>query len=267
MADPSDAHAMDEVGGFTGSPIVLRLARESEIEHALSRVYARPGGPLSPPPTPPGAPKDTRPPSGAASSIEEALSVEIEVDLVDEEESSSAAPSRPSQSGREPPAPPPSTSLDLPSALEQIRGASSRDAVIDLAVRAMAAFCRRAAFFIVRKGNVEGWQASGEGLVRSQIKKLWIPVTSASVFKDAMEGDGVTVAPLYDSTANRILAAAIGPRPAEVLLAVIRVQGRALGFLYGDTFTLSAAQTARIESLQAAVADAFERVLLGDKHK
>lgn len=152
--------------------------------------------------------------------------------------------------------------------LGELRSATSRDAVARVVTQAMLTAADRAAFFVVKRGVVQGWEgatvptAKAPGLSREALHNLWIPVTSASVFRAAAEQQSASVYTLSDSTADSILAAALGQRPERIVLAPVQVRSHLVAFLYADTIADDVQAVARAEDLAAAAAEALERLIV-----
>ena len=122
----------------------------------------------------------------------------------------------------------------------ELRQAGDRDAIGRIVVKGMIAMSERAAFFVVKRGVVQGWEGAtvesseAPGLSRDALRNLWIPVTAQSVFKVARDDGEIYVGALSNSTADSIISAALGGRPALVLLAPMEVRGHTVAFLYAD---------------------------------
>jgi|LNFM01.1.fsa_nt_gb hypothetical protein len=154
--------------------------------------------------------------------------------------------------------------------LGELKVAEDRDAIARVCVKALSLVGERAVFFVVKKGVVQGWDgacanASLAGLSKEALQNLWIPITSRSVFRTCVEGSGRFEGALTDSSADSIIAAALGGRPSRVVVAAIEVRGRVVAFLYVDNADDVDAARARVGELCAAAADAFERLLLSTR--
>ncbi len=154
--------------------------------------------------------------------------------------------------------------------LAELSHAEDRDAIARMCVKALALVGERAVFFVVKKGVVQGWDGAAAtvslaGLSREALQNLWIPITARSVFREAQERRGRYEGPLTDSSADSILAAAIGGRPTSVLLTAIEVRGRIVAFLYVDNPEDIDGARDRLAELSSAAANALERVLLSQR--
>ena len=152
---------------------------------------------------------------------------------------------------------------DLPTLLARLRRSTDRDEVISLAVAAVATTCRRAALFVVKKSVAQGWDARGEGVAAGAIRNVWIPVSSPSVLRQAATSLEPFVGPVEDTIANGILMAALGRRADRVGVWPVVVRDRAVAILYADGF--DPAGLGRVDEIVHELAQAFERIILGDK--
>jgi hypothetical protein len=150
--------------------------------------------------------------------------------------------------------------------LGELRQADDRDTVARLAVRGMLSAARRVAFFVVKRGVVQGWEGATTetgvqaGFAREALRNLWIPVTSHGVFRKTSEEGRLFVGSLSESTADSILAAALGGHPDPVLLAPMAVRGHSVAFLYADGLHDAKNARARAAEICEAALEALERI-------
>jgi hypothetical protein len=154
--------------------------------------------------------------------------------------------------------------------LAELAQVDDRDAIARVCVKALALVGERAVFFVVKKGVVQGWDgaaatASLPGLSREALRNLWIPITARSVFREAQERGGRYEGPLTDSSADHILAAALGGRPSMVLLSAIEIRGRTVAFVYVDNPEDVDGARERLIALASAAASALERIILAQQ--
>jgi hypothetical protein len=163
------------------------------------------------------------------------------------------------------------SAVDLPrealQPLAEMKTAEDYDAIARACVRALALVGERAVFFVVKKGVVQGWDGASvgsaiAGLSREALQNLWIPITARSIFREATSQQGVFSGPLSDSSADTIISAAIGGRPAHVIVASVEVRGRVVAFLYVDNPEHVDNARYRVTELTTAAAAAIERLLL-----
>jgi hypothetical protein len=134
------------------------------------------------------------------------------------------------------PTAPVKAALDPATAGTRIDAAVSRDEIVE----AFLAFChryfRRVIFFIVREPWVLGWNAAGEGIERSLISSLRVPLDQPSVFQTVTRDKSVFVGRFGAEEENQRFLAAIGKRPqTNAALFPIVVKGRAVNLIYGDS--------------------------------
>ena len=151
--------------------------------------------------------------------------------------------------------------------LSELNAATDRDQVARICVEALTSLADRAAFFVVKKGVIQGWDGASAspslaGISKEALRNLWIPQTTRSVFRSAIESGGTFVGQLSESSADSILAATLGGRPMDVIVTVIEVRSRVVGFLYADPYADSEELSFRMRELGSAAAAALERWLL-----
>ncbi len=151
--------------------------------------------------------------------------------------------------------------------LAELRKADDRDTVARLATRGMLSAARRAAFFVVKRGVVQGWEGAttetqgSSGFAREALRNLWIPITSQGVFRKTSEEGRLYVGSLGESTADSILAAALGGRPDPVLLHPIVVRGHCVAFLYADNLLEPKGARGRAEEIATLAVETLERLV------
>src|SRR5262249_9089987 len=84
--------------------------------------------------------------------------------------------------------PTPGVPKDALYTLAELRASEDRDTIGRIAAKGMLAVAQRAAFFVVKRGVVQGWEGatvetvSAPGFSREALRNLWIPVTSTGAF-------------------------------------------------------------------------------------
>lgn len=152
-------------------------------------------------------------------------------------------------------------------ALAELSTATDRDTIARAAARGMTTEAERAAFFVLKKNVVQGWEGAAPdgpgsaGMSREALRNLWIPVTAPSVFRLVHESRKSYLGALSDSTADSILAAAMGGRPDRVLLSPIEVRRHVVAFLYADALRDPEEARRRMGELVDAASEAFARWL------
>ena len=238
--------AYGELSGVSPQIPALGVARADVAVPRMNhkpRILNVPGGTIGGVPTAPTAPPLDGSPNG---------DLEVPIPLAQKR------PRRPVQMAAAP------TSLpdDALHVIADLRQAEDRDTVARLASRGMLSAAKRAAFFVVKRGVVQGWEGATTettvqpGLAREALRNLWIPVTSHGVFRKTR----VFVGSLSESTADSILAAALGSHPDPVLIAPMMVRGHCVAFLYADTLLDEKSARERASELAGAALEALERL-------
>jgi hypothetical protein len=166
------------------------------------------------------------------------------------------APEPPRVSGSSP-------SDDLDALLTAIRGAATRDEAVRLGCEASAPVGRCAVFLALKRDVLQGREVSGAGVSRAAVQRLWLPVKSASVFRDPVSNGTRYLGPYGTSSADGIFQAAIGSRGGNVLVLPVLVAGKAVAVLCTDGLHDGGGE--RIERIAQALGEAFERLILSKK--
>jgi hypothetical protein len=157
-----------------------------------------------------------------------------------------------------------SAASDAPDALlAAIRAASSRDDAVRLGCEAAAPAGRCAVFLGLKRDVLQGREASGGGVSRAAAQRLWIPVKSASIFRDAISSGTPHLGSYGTSSADGIFQAAIGSRGGGVVVQPVLVAGKAVAVLCVDG--LHEGGATRVERVAGALGEAFERLILSKK--
>jgi hypothetical protein len=148
--------------------------------------------------------------------------------------------------------------------LARLRAASHRDAIAQAVLDYVAVLMRRAAFFVMKKSILIGFESRGADLEVALVKKLVINVEAPSLFRDVIASRLPYRGPLPETPANRAFAHAIGGVSQEVLVMPIAVRDRIIAVLFAD----GAAQPLPDAALHATVREAglaYERLILESK--
>lgn len=368
MADPSDTHAIDEIGFFTGSFVMRAVAAPTAVAWALYHYYgittmllpklaAKPGaGPrahsaaattlvsdeipaVRPPPASGQRPAARAPsdspmqvidtPSGAAVVVDRPRTRDYPVPnepkvivSMDEEPAAPPPPAKPTpppvaapvpapplpapplpaaalrkkqpamiiedQFGDDtplpepmplgitgpvertapepplPPAPSPEVLAALHSALDALRVAPDRDAVSAALVGYLGRLFKRAAFFVVRKGELAGWLGHGGGLHPDELRRAVLKLDRPSTFRDILETRLPFRGPITDASSRDFLIDALGWAPETVLIVPLVLRDRVIGLLYGDD-ELEPAPDEHVVELERAGSAALETILAAKK--
>jgi hypothetical protein len=153
---------------------------------------------------------------------------------------------------------------------EFIRGitrAESRDEAVQVSLSYMASYCRRAAFFVLKRGVVEGFDALGPNLSLEQVRSIWIPLSSRSSLCEAVASKSVRVGSIGDTRVDAIFCAALGGRKGDSLIVPVVLGPRVVAVLYGDDLRDTPPPLADVESVAQALGEALGRVVVQDKKR
>lgn len=145
--------------------------------------------------------------------------------------------------------------------------ASDLDGVADAGLALARAHVEAAGLLLVRDGQVIGFRASGEG-ISAQIGTVSMPIETPSLFAlPAVRQTPFHGRPPSDGIDGRLMEAIERAHVEEVLVQPICIRGRVVNLLYADNggSPLSDAQVAALHSLCAAIAGAYERLILAGK--
>ncbi|MCL4557108.1 MAG: hypothetical protein M1491_00465 [Deltaproteobacteria bacterium] len=120
-------------------------------------------------------------------------------------------------------------------AMSMLSMSGSRDDIASVVLGHALSVFRRAALFIIYKGIAMGWEGAGEGVKRSTIKQLVIPLDQASVFKFVRDTGAYFVGPAQDNELDRDFFFLLGGRPPRTVVIIpIHFRGSLVQMLYGD---------------------------------
>jgi len=162
-------------------------------------------------------------------------------------------------------APPAGSLPDVGPVLAAIRGAASRDEAVRLACEGALPACRSVVFLALKRDVLQGRDAVGGGVSREAIYNLWIPVTSASVFREAITSGTAHFGAYGTTAADGIYKAAIGSIGGDALVQPVVVAGKPVAVLCGDDLRYGSRGRQRVEALALALGDAFERLIVSKK--
>lgn len=148
--------------------------------------------------------------------------------------------------------------------LAQLRAARERDEIVAAILDYVALMMRRAAFFVMKKSILIGYDSRGSDIDAAMVKRLVINVEAPSLFRDVIASRLPYRGPLPETPANRAFAHALGGVSPEVLLMPVAVRDRVIAVLFAD----GAAQPLPDAALHATVREAglgYERLILESK--
>ncbi len=243
MADPSDNHAVDELGFFADKYILRAVASESAVRAAIETHYkvklrVLPAGAagktavIAEEPLP-----LTKVKQAAAPKAEEAPILLTKT--IVPANGSVAAPSPP---------------------LEALRAASGREQVGQVVLDYVSQLTERAIYFVSNKGYLVGFDARGARTDAASAKKLSVRVDTANIFRDVVSSRLPYRGPLPASSANRALADALGGVAAEILVMPIAIGERTVAVLFADGMVAQLPDSA-VQSTMREAGLAYERLL------
>jgi hypothetical protein len=139
--------------------------------------------------------------------------------------------------------------------------AVDRDAVVSLAIDYLRRFATRAAFFIVKRDEIRGFDIVDDVGHREAARSFWIPFAAPSTLRRVAEEQHVYSGSLDKTSADAVLSAALGGRPERVIVLPIVLKGKTAGLLMADGFSDASPPRARLERLCGAVAEAFTKMI------
>ena len=274
MADPSLTHAVDEVRFWTSMTIYRVVAPARAVARAIETHYGL-RTPLSPPPPDP-TPKEARDkPLPHAEIVDDVFGEDTPIPipvpfdettgrvvLIDPRSLSdtlAAAEERRSSSAY------PQSETAMREAMRQLGGASDRDAICNAVVSFLHRLCRRAAFFVLRQGELAGHVGLGIGIRIASLRRARLSLEPPSTFRDLVRTRLPYRGPVRDVLSRDFLIEALGWAPGEMLAVPLTVRERVVGVVYGDE-KLHSLPDDHLTAVARAAELALERVLLARKN-
>ncbi|MFO8072209.1 MAG: hypothetical protein R6V85_10085 [Polyangia bacterium] len=146
--------------------------------------------------------------------------------------------------------------------IDAIARSDSRDEAISLALRYLLRLADRAAFFVVRRGEIRGFDIDGQDTSKESIRSFWIPATAPSALARAVEDREMQLGPLTRHPADGVLSAALGGRPDRALVIPVLLRSRVVGLFYADGLRVDVPPWSRLTRLAEAVAGSLSRAIL-----
>lgn len=136
--------------------------------------------------------------------------------------------------------PPPTAPLTpearLARAAEALQGAEIRDDIADALLEFSRPHFARRLLLTIRSDHVVGWRGEGGDVEPTAVRAIAIPKDQPSVFSGLLQGSSFWLGPLPPMTRNQELIMALGePEPVGCLILPIKVRGKIVAFLYGDS--------------------------------
>jgi len=134
---------------------------------------------------------------------------------------------------------PPAADLEpeerLAATAEALQNAEMRDDIADAVLGFCAPLFRRRLMLVVRKGTVMGWRGEGDGVDRTRIRKISIPLSDPSVFVGLTQGTELWLGPIPEMPRNMDFVAGLGgAAPKDCFILPVMVREKTVCFLYCD---------------------------------
>jgi hypothetical protein len=151
---------------------------------------------------------------------------------------------------------------DLTTIIAALRGAGSRDEVLELLLTGSRTLASRVALFVVKRGGYLGWACTPEFADRGTIQSVLVPLDSESVFDLAVR-EGVYLGPIRYDEAHAPLLQAMRSATRDVALVPVRVSGKTAVIIVADDLVDTMISTRGLEELARAAGEAFARIVRG----
>ena len=149
---------------------------------------------------------------------------------------------------------------DIGGVLAALRGAASRDEVLDLVLTGARIVALKIALFVVKRGGYLGWACTPEFAERSSLQAILVPLESASVFDEAVR-EGLYLGPIRHDEIHASLLHVMKGASRDVAVVPIRVSGKTAVVLLADELGDTMIATRRLEELAHAAGEAFARIV------
>jgi hypothetical protein len=263
MADPSDTHAIDEIHFFTGKPVVRVVAPVTAIAWALHHFYG-----VTTPLTGRGA-QNRKPQAQVVSLSDDGFEEDTPLPTpVPFDETTGRIPLlRPSSAaaqGTIERTSSPEAEAALLDATEKLLHANDRDTVAQILVGYLRRLCRRAAFFVVRRGELQGFFGGGLGIKLLPLRDATLSLEGPSTFRDIVATRLPYRGPVADAPSRDFLIDGLGWAPTDMLAVPVSVRERVVGILYGDD-RLHSLPDAHLAHVARCADGALERAVVTKK--
>jgi hypothetical protein len=158
--------------------------------------------------------------------------------------------------------------MRLAMAAVELLNAEMREDIADTLLAYCAPYLRRRALLFLRKDQVIGWRAEGQGVDQKTLKKVEIPTSEPSVFGSLAQGAGFWRGPLPPLARNQELVAGLGGDTLhECVVLPVVVRSKTVCFLYGDNLDagLTDLPLAQLRRLVTKAGVAFQVYILKSK--
>ncbi len=145
--------------------------------------------------------------------------------------------------------------------IDTIKNASNRDDIVSSSLDFLLLFARRAAFLLVKKDEIRGYEIRGDETNHTAIKSYWIPYESESIFRKAAEDRSIHLGPFGRSVSDAVFSAALGGRPSRALIIPVVIRDRTAGLLYADKLRVDMPPWNLLERIAEVTGDSLLRLL------
>src|SRR5262249_37081659 len=142
--------------------------------------------------------------------------------------------------------------------------ANDRDLLSATLVAYMRKLCRRAAFFVVRRGELVGYAGSGLGIRMDTLRESLLRLDRASTFRDIVQTRLPFRGPVTDAQSRDFRIEGLGWAPTDVPVLPLSVRARVVALVYGDE-RIQPLPDDHLATLTRAAELALERALLARK--
>ncbi len=292
MSDPSDNHAVDEIGFFADHFVLRHGATESAIHGAIERLYgvrlpvaiapvilSRPKIEPLPPVvlevedlTPPPGPLPHEPDSVHVDMADEPVlltnvkrnepGTDEEPILLTKPTGSAPAPVD-SAATRERDTLPQFPAVALPDPpLGRLRGAADRDSIARALLDYFSQLASRTVLLIAQKEMLTAKE--GRNMDPEVVRQLTVSLRTSSLFRDVVASRLPYRGPLPSAAGDRAFAHAVGGVQGEVLIMPIAVRDRIVAVIYADG-TRPPLPDAALHATTREAGLAYERIILKAK--
>jgi hypothetical protein len=120
-------------------------------------------------------------------------------------------------------------------AAARLDDAATRDEVVEALLAVCQRFFRRVLFFIVKEPWVLGWSGAGEGVDRTLVSGLKIPLDQPSIFRTVTRDRSLFIGRLGPEDENQRFLKALSKRPqSSAVLLPVSLRSRVVNLVYGD---------------------------------
>lgn len=151
---------------------------------------------------------------------------------------------------------------DVAAALSAVRGANTRERVVETLLNAALVHARQAFCFRLRDGRLEGMDSAGSSLGALAVRRIVLPVSPGSTLHQVLMDGRPHYGALFAGATDQVLKAAIGSRGGRVSMHGIWIEGRPVALLVADDVRTGEAGHDRLGALAHAAGSALRRLLL-----